>query len=230
MNILSYYGFDRPPFLEIGALDSADKISMYFADRRKELSVLEGLNAWGGSFAAVLTGQDGVGKTTLLRLLAGLERPARGEIRLGDHALSGETADAWRAGLGWMPQGPRFLGRSLRHNIGFGDDLDAELLQETHVAPIIRTLPAGALTPLGDTGAGLSGGEARRVMLARALHRQPGIVLSDEPTADLDAETARHIADALLDYVQAGGTLIVATHDPRLIERMQRHVALEAQP
>ncbi|MFO7950626.1 MAG: hypothetical protein R6U36_09685 [Candidatus Fermentibacteraceae bacterium] len=67
MNILSYYGFDRPPFLEIGALDSSDKISMYFADRRKELSVLEGLNAWGGSFAAVLTGQDGVGKTTLLR-------------------------------------------------------------------------------------------------------------------------------------------------------------------
>ncbi len=177
-----------------------------------------------------LSGASGVGKTTLLRLLAGLERPTRGEIRLGDHVLSGETADAWRAGLGWMPQVPRFLGRSLRHNIGFGEGLDSGLLEKTRVAPIIRTLPAGALTPLGDTGAGLSGGEARRVMLARALHGQPGLVLADEPTADLDAETAQHIADALLDYVDAGGTLVVATHDPRLLARMQRHVALEAQP
>jgi ATP-binding cassette subfamily C protein CydD len=89
-------------------------------------------------------------------------------------------------------------------------------------------LPAKELTLLGETGAGLSGGEARRVMLARALHRAPAVLLADEPTADLDAETARDIIDGLLAYVADGGTLITTTHDPRFIDRMPRVIHLEA--
>jgi ATP-binding cassette subfamily C protein CydD len=80
---------------------------------------------------------------------------------------------------------------------------------------------------LGENGAGLSGGEARRVMLARALQRQPSVVLADEPTADLDAETAQDIIDALRAFVAMGGTLIAATHDPRLVTQMTRHIRLE---
>jgi len=176
-----------------------------------------------------ITGPSGVGKTTLLRALAGLEQPTRGEVLLNDMALSDARADAWRASLGWMPQTPRFLGRSLRHNIGFGAALDDRVLQAAHLSPVMSGLPAKDLTKLGETGAGLSGGEARRVMLARALHRNPAVLLADEPTADLDAETARDIIDALLAYVAQGGTLITTTHDPRLIGRMERVVSLETE-
>lgn len=176
-----------------------------------------------------ISGPSGVGKTTLLRVLAGLERPTRGAFLLNDSPLSEAQADAWRAALGWMPQSPRFLGRSLRHNIGFGAALDQEVLRRARVAPILATLPANDLTKLGETGAGLSGGEARRVMLARALNRSPAVLLADEPTADLDAQTARDIIDALLAYVADGGTLITTTHDPRLMARMPRVIRLEAQ-
>lgn len=178
--------------------------------------------------SVALSGPSGVGKTTLLRLLACLDAPTAGDILIGQTRLTDQTADAWRASIGWMPQTPRFQGRSLRYNIAFGGTLDRDVLQVTQVAPVIETLPAQDLTPLGETGAGLSGGEARRVMLARALQGRPRLVLADEPTADLDAKTAQAITDALLGYVANGGTLIVATHDPKLIARMQTHIPLEA--
>jgi ATP-binding cassette subfamily C protein CydD len=164
-----------------------------------------------------------------LQVLAGLEQPTCGALLLNDTPLSEAQADAWRAALGWMPQTPRFLGHSLRHNIGFGAPVDQEVLNSARVTPILATLPAKDLTQLGETGAGLSGGEARRVMLARALNRSPAVLLADEPTADLDSDTARAIIDALLAYVAAGGTLITTTHDPRLLDRMPHVIRLEAQ-
>ena len=181
----------------------------------------------GDSFA--ISGPSGVGKTTLLRMLAGLEQPTHGAVLLNDAPLTDTNADAWRAAVGWMPQTPHFLGRSLRYNIGFGEPLDGEILSLARVTPVVASLPNKDLTQLGETGAGLSGGEARRVMLARALNRAPAVLLADEPTADLDADTAHDIIDALLAYVAGGGTLITTTHDPRLMERMPKVIRLEAQ-
>ena len=175
-----------------------------------------------------IIGPSGVGKTTLLRVVAGLEQPTRGAVQMNDTPLTEANADAWRAALGWMPQTPRFVGRSLRHNLGFGAPLDANVLELSRVAPVIASLPSKDLTQLGESGAGLSGGEARRVLLARALNRAPAVLLADEPTADLDADTANDIIEALLAYVTSGGTLIATTHDPRLIERMPRVIRLEA--
>ncbi|WP_439124783.1 ATP-binding cassette domain-containing protein [Marivita sp.] len=177
--------------------------------------------------SVAISGPSGVGKTTLLRLLAGLEQPNSGFVEISGAVLTYMTADAWRASVGWMPQTPRFTGQSLRTNIGFGNELDDAVLDVTQVAPIIATLPHKDKTALAENGAGLSGGEARRVMLARALNRKPRIVFADEPTADLDADTAQDIIDGLLAYVDGGGTLIAATHAPRLISQMQRHLELE---
>lgn len=176
--------------------------------------------------SVALTGASGAGKTTLLRLLAGLETPTEGQIRLGEARLTSENADCWRSTIGWLPQTPRFLTRSLRHNIGFGASLDRDVLDISGVTPILGTLQRNDLTGLGESGAGLSGGEARRVMLARALHRRPQVLLADEPTADLDENTASRIIDGLVRFVAQGGTLVAATHDPRLVSRLQREVRI----
>lgn len=173
-----------------------------------------------------LSGSSGAGKTTLLHLLAGLQRPEAGEIRVAGQVLNDTSADGWRARLGWMPQAPMFLARSLRHNVTFGAPLAPELLETAALSDVIATLPKGDLTVLGETGGGLSGGEARRVMLARAMAAAPDVVLVDEPTADLDRETAARVTEGLLALSARGATVIVATHDPVLIARMDQVIEI----
>jgi len=176
-----------------------------------------------------IVGPSGSGKTTLLRLIAGLDRPAEGAVVLGDAALSAATVDRWRAGLGWMPQAPHFLSRSLRHNIAFSGQLDPDVLARAQLVGVVAGLARGLNTQLGEAGAGLSGGEARRVMLARALNGAPAFLLADEPTADLDADTASAVTDGLLAFAAAGGALIVATHDEALIDRMDKVILLDGE-
>jgi len=176
-----------------------------------------------------LVGHSGAGKTTVLRLLAGLLHLPDARITVAGHALDDRAADGWRRRVGWMPQAPHFLNASLRRNIDMGrpDAGDmADALQRAALAPVIANLPQGLNTQLGETGAGLSGGEGRRVLLARALFARPDVILADEPTADLDAATAELITDALLAEAARGATLIVATHDMRLARQMDRIIQL----
>ena len=166
-----------------------------------------------------ITGPSGAGKSTLLALVAGLMAPATGQITAADAPLDTARADAWRARIGWMPQTPRFPDVPLAEVIGTDDPA---VLAKAQLTEVVARLPEGLATRLGETGAGLSGGEARRVLAARLIATRPEVVLADEPTADLDAETARGVTEALLSLAGQGTTLIVATHDPALIARMDR--------
>lgn len=174
-----------------------------------------------------LVGPSGSGKTSALRLMAGLTLPERGRITVADQDLTADNADAWRARLGWMPQNPHFLTGSLRANLMLGRSGDlAAALGTAAVGDVVAALPRGLATRLGETGGGLSGGEARRITLARAVLGGPDVLLADEPTADLDAETAQAVTDGLLRQAARGTTLIVATHDAALAGRMDRIIHL----
>ncbi len=177
--------------------------------------------------SVALCGPSGAGKTTLLRLIAGLERPDQGEITLDGHPLDGALADHWRAALGWMPQVPHFLDASLEDNLrmGRGGDL-AGALAASAAAPLVAALPRGLAQHLGENGSGVSGGEARRLTLARALHGGARIILADEPTADLDAQTAAQVGAGLSAAHREGRGLIIATHDPALAALMGRRIEI----
>ena len=178
-----------------------------------------------------ITGPSGSGKTTLLALLAGLAAPTNGLIEVAGERLEGRTADAWRARLTWIGQVPHFANESLRANLIASTPMrdDARLedaLAQASAEAIVRALPRGLDTRLGEAGHGVSGGEARRLMVARALYSNAGIVLADEPTADLDPATAQAVSEGLLALAARGATLIVATHDMELAARLDSVVDL----
>jgi ATP-binding cassette subfamily C protein CydD len=174
-----------------------------------------------------LIGGSGAGKTAALRLMAGLSLPTQGAVTVAGQPLSMANAGGWRARLGWMPQAPHFLAASLRQNVCLGRGGDPwPSLRMAAIDSVVAALPQGLATRLGETGGGLSGGEARRITLARAIHGAPDLILADEPTADLDAGTAAMITDALLAQAARGATLVVATHDAGLAARMDRIIDL----
>lgn len=141
--------------------------------------------------------------------------------------LAEDSADAIRAGMGWLPQAPQFIAAPLSEAITLGrpGDLSAAL-KAAHAEEIIAALPEGLATPLGDIGGGVSGGEARRLMLARAHHAQAHLILADEPTADLDSETAQAVLAGLMALRAGGAALLIASHDPAVIAAMDRVITL----
>lgn len=179
-----------------------------------------------------LVGKSGAGKSTLLALLAGLLPASSGTIKIDNQVLSHENADQWRANVGWVSQSPHFTNNTLLNNIAVSGSTGNEqqihmAIQSSFASDVIERLPLGLNTHLSESGAGVSGGEARRLTLARAIYANPTIILADEPTADLDAQTANQVIDSLLTLASSGVTLVVATHDDRVIEKMQSVIDLD---
>ncbi len=154
-----------------------------------------------------LMGPSGVGKTTLLRCLAGFEPLAHGEIVVDGVPLAQIDASAWRAVVAWVPQDPHVPGATVREALLLGrrDITDDELRATLRSLDLDLDLDR----PLGDDGGSLSAGQRRRLALARALVRQPLVLILDEPTAHLDAASEERILDVLSQYP---ATTLVATH------------------
>lgn len=179
--------------------------------------------------AVALTGFSGSGKSTLIAALGGIASPIAGTVCVDGVVLGPASVQGLRAQMAWMPQEPRFFAASILQNLTLGDaslQPDGRALKLASADQVIARLPQGLETVLSENGAGVSGGEARRLMLARVAVRNPRIVLADEPTADLDDETAAQVIDGLRQLNAAGATLIAATHDPRLIAALDREIRL----
>lgn len=192
-----------------------DGVVVRHADRREP--ALDGLTATlAAGSTTLLRGPSGSGKSTVLRLLLALRGADEGAVTCGGVDLRDVDPAAWHAGIAWIPQTPVLLAASLRENVAFGVDADDDALRDAlgrvGLGPLAASLPAGLDTPLGDADLPLSAGERRRLAVARALLRDPRLVLVDEPTANLDRVTAEGVTDALAELL-AGRTAVVATHD-----------------
>ncbi|NVK33627.1 MAG: ATP-binding cassette domain-containing protein [Rhodobacteraceae bacterium] len=180
--------------------------------------------------ALALVGPSGAGKTTTLAALLGLAELDHGTITVCGQPLTAENADAWRARIATVFQKTHFPAATLGtflDPLQSGGDID-QALELANAKDVVARLPDGLQTRLGETGGGVSGGEARRLMIARALMMQRELLVMDEPTSDLDPENADMIIDTLVRLKHEGRTLVVATHDMKLAEAMDRVVEVLA--
>ncbi|MHC3938952.1 thiol reductant ABC exporter subunit CydD [Paenochrobactrum sp. BZR 588] len=195
-----------------------------------ERKVLEDFNlaVQAGEKVAILA-PSGMGKSTILALIAGLIRPQAGCVEIGGQVLTDENAAALRRQMVWVGQKPHIFAGSVRSNIS----LHRDHIDQTHMDGALQTMALSDVANvmnnhmLGEGGIGLSGGEALRLALARAaVDPDAAIILADEPTAHLDRETAIQITQSLLALAK-GKTLLVATHDEALACHMDYVIRLD---
>lgn len=180
-----------------------------------------------GEFLAI-TGRSGEGKSTLLKIMLGLETPCAGEILLDHSDPDAETWRAWRRSTGVVTQDDKLLTGTIAENIAaFDADMDMERVlgaaTQACIHDDILRMPMQYFSLIGDMGSHLSGGQRQRILIARALYRQPRILMLDEGTANLDIETERVIADMISSL---SCTRIVIAHRPALLERADRVMRL----
>jgi len=175
-----------------------------------------------------LVGESGAGKTTLLNLLLGFESATEGQVLLDGQTVNRECA---AEAIAWVGQNTYIFHGSIKDNVALADPDASEqriinAAQAAGVTEFSAQLPEDLLTPVGERGYGLSGGQVQRIALARAFLKNADIILLDEPTANLDAANKALLLDAI-DQLFTDKTLIIATHDAVVIQRMDRRIELQ---
>jgi len=162
-----------------------------------------------------LVGPSGAGKSTLASLLPRFFDPQRGAVRLGGVDLRHADPAEVRAQVGLVPQETQLFSGSVAENVRYGrpDASEEELLaaaEAAHAAAFVRALPNGWDTLVGERGLRLSGGQRQRIAIARALLKDPGVLVLDEATSSLDSESEALIQDALERLMQGRTSLVIA--------------------
>jgi ATP-binding cassette subfamily C protein CydD len=221
-----------PPAGGRGRLTSPEEIRLecrglhfaYDAGRRPALKGVSLSLAPGGCIS--LVGGSGAGKSTFISLLLGFITPDQGEILVNGAPLNDIDPGSWRRQVGWVGQNPVLFHGSLRENLllgrpDAGEDRVTEAARAAGVLDFAGRLPQVLDTPVGEQGVGLSRGEAQRVALARVFLKNAPVLLLDEPTAGLDADTERRVLDAIESF-RVGRTVLTVTHRLADIRRADR--------
>ncbi len=193
--------------------------------RRRELTVDVHLQMEQGASLG-LFGASGSGKSTILSCIAGIERPDAGLIRFGDLQLFPLPLPLHRRPIGYLTQEPNlFPHLTVAQNIAFGLGGRPTAHENGWLADLRRSL--GLADVWNAPAARISGGQARRVALARMLARRPPLVLLDEPFSGLDRQLVRELIDGLLIWKNSMEfTMIVVDHQAHVLERLSPHVAV----
>jgi len=178
-------------------------------------------------------GPSGAGKTTLIDLVAGLLSPQSGSVTVDGHVLEDEALARWRAGLAYVGQEGSVFDDSVRGNLvaDSGGATDEELwaaLDRVRLADRVRAFPNGLNERVGDRGSSLSGGERQRLVIARALMRSPSLLLLDEATAALDAESEAALLERLQALTPRPAAMVVA-HRPSTLAHCDSVVTIPPQ-
>lgn len=178
-----------------------------------------------------IVGTSGSGKTTLVKLLLGFYNPVKGKIKLGDLYLNNVSNQMWRDRCGVVMQDGFIFSDTIANNIAVSDDhINREkLLHAVKVANIqefIESLPLGYNTKIGQNGVGLSQGQKQRILIARAVYKNPEFIFFDEATNALDANNERVIMENL-DQFFKGKTVLVVAHRLSTVKNADQIVVLE---
>jgi putative ABC transport system ATP-binding protein len=183
-----------------------------------------------GEFVAIM-GPSGCGKSTLLHLIGGLDRPTAGEVYLAGRRVDGLSESAWarirRRQVGYM-----FQSFNLITNMSAADNIELPALMAGLSASEARRRREGLMQQLGiDEQADLppgsmSGGQQQRVALARALINEPGLLLADEPTGNLDSQSTRDVMAILRERNARGQTVVLVTHDASVASAADRVIRM----
>ncbi|RLA87212.1 MAG: lipid A export permease/ATP-binding protein MsbA [Deltaproteobacteria bacterium] len=204
-----------------------DKVSFAYEDRPVLQNV--SLEVRRGEMVA-LVGPSGAGKTTLVNLVPRFYEVTSGSISIDGHDLRDVTIESLRAQIGMVTQQTILFNNTVRHNIAYGrfDSTETEIIRAAQAAnawDFIQALPQGLDTLIGEQGIMLSGGERQRLAIARALLKDPPILILDEATSALDSEAERAVQQALDNLIQCRTTLVIA-HRLSTIRQADRIVVL----
>ncbi len=223
--------------------DGDNKVNLFPEDKSLEMqqltfhynpladAVLDDLNLVipEGKVTAVV-GMSGSGKTTLVKLLLGFYPPTKGDVRVGGVNLRNVDPKLWRSRCGTVMQDGFIFSDSIAKNIAVGEErIDEErLLHAARVANIqemIDSLPLGYNTKIGQEGNGISQGQRQRILIARAVYKNPEYIFLDEATNALDANNERVIMDNLQEFFK-GRTVVVVAHRLSTVRNADRIVVL----
>jgi ATP-binding cassette, subfamily B, bacterial len=210
---------------------SMDQVSFRYGGQHDPL-VLKNINLqfpYGKTTAIV--GTSGSGKTTLLKLLLNYYAPTAGLVRLGDINLQNVNTHLWRSYCGVVLQDGYIFSDTIARNIALGDEIvDRRRLyhaaEMANIQAFIESLPLGYNTKIGQEGTGISQGQKQRILIARAIYKNPQFFFFDEATNALDANNERVVMDNL-GRVFAGKTVIVVAHRLSTVRHADNIIVLE---
>jgi ATP-binding cassette subfamily B protein len=176
-------------------------------------------------------GSSGSGKTTLLKLLLKYYPPTEGQIRLGDLNLRNVQSKLWQRRCGVVMQDSYIFSDTIARNIALGEEIidEKRLLKAARIAqvqPFVDRLPLGFNTRVGKDGIGLSQGQKQRILLARAVYREPEYLFFDEATNALDSYNEMLIMDQLESFFE-GRTVILVAHRLSSVKNADNIIVLE---
>ncbi|MBL6931307.1 MAG: ATP-binding cassette domain-containing protein [Rhodospirillales bacterium] len=183
----------------------------------------------------VISGSNGAGKTTLTRLITGIIEPVRGQILADGLDLRQASPEWWRKQIVYMPQEPTLLNTTIRENLmtvnpDVGEEQLAKAIKAAGLVSYLDESPKGLEAQITENGRTLSLGIRRRLALARALTTDGMLVIFDEPTEGLDAEGISCVYTAMKDLAKRGRTIIVVSHDPKIVKGAQVAIDLNVKP
>lgn len=195
---------------------SVEELSFSYDEGEENVIDDVSFEIWKNTSVAFI-GPSGAGKTTMVDIMLGVLKPQKGAVKV-DGSNIADCMDAWHKKVGYIPQNIYLMDESLRKNIAFGvpeDEIDDEkvwkVLMEAQLESVVKEMDEKLDTVIGEMGVRLSGGQRQRIGIARALYRDPEILVLDEATSALDTETEKAVMEAI-DSLHGRMTLIIIAH------------------